>query len=80
MENNEGYGIPDKMIRMVKIMYDDCERSVLDEGEQKSWFKISSGVKQGCIMSGFLFLLDIGYAKNNRRTKKWHQMELHNYS
>lgn len=33
------------------------ERAVMDEGELTGWFRISSGVKQGCVMSGFLFLL-----------------------
>ena len=31
------YSIPDKLIRMVKIMYDDFECSVLEEGEQTRW-------------------------------------------
>ena len=30
----KGYDIPDKLIRMVRIMYDDFECSALDEGEQ----------------------------------------------
>ena len=55
----KAYGIPDKLITMVKIMYDDFECSVLDEGEQTRWFKITTGVKQGCVMSGFLFLLKL---------------------
>ena len=33
----KAYGIPDKLIRMVKIMYEDFECSVLDEGEQTRW-------------------------------------------
>ena len=42
---------------MVKIVYDDFECFLLEEGEQTRWFKISTGVKQGCVMSGVLFLL-----------------------
>ena len=62
----KAYGIPDKLIRMVKIMYEDFECSVLDEGEQTRWFKITTGVKQGCVMSGFLFLLAVDWVM--RRT------------
>ena len=29
----KAYGIPEKLIRMVKIMYEDFECSVLDEGD-----------------------------------------------
>ena len=65
------YGIPDKLIRMVKIMYDDFECSVLEEGEQTRWFKITTGVKQGCVMSGFLFLLTVDWTM--RRTTEGHR-------
>ena len=56
---------------MVKIMYDDFECSVLDEGEQTRWFKITTGVKQGCVMSGFLFLLTVDWTM--RRTTERHR-------
>jgi len=65
------YGIPDKLIIMVKIMYDDFDCSVLEEGEQTRWFKITTGVKQGCVMSGFLFLLTVDWTI--RRTTESHR-------
>ena len=67
----KAYGIPDKLITMVKIMYDDFECSVLDEGEQTRWFKITTGVKQGCVMSDFLFLLTVDWTM--RRTTENHR-------
>ena len=67
----KAYRIPDKLIRMVKIMHDDFECSVLEEGEQIRWFKISTGVKQGCFMSGFLFLLTVDWTM--RRTTERHR-------
>ena len=67
----KAYGIPDKLITMVKIMYDDFECSVLDEGEQTRWFKITTGVKQGCVMSVFLFLLTVDWTM--RRTTENHR-------
>ena len=42
----KAYSIPDKLIRLVKIMYDYFECSVLEEREQTRWFKITTGVKQ----------------------------------
>jgi len=58
MEHCDGlYGMPEKVINVVKSMYEVFERAVMDEGELTGWFRISSGVKQGCVMSGFLFLL-----------------------
>lgn len=34
---------------------------VVDEHETSEWLKIRSGVKQGCSLSGFLFLLVIDW-------------------
>ncbi|KAK7489828.1 hypothetical protein BaRGS_00018850 [Batillaria attramentaria] len=65
------YGIPEKLIRMVKLMYDDFECAVIEEREQTRWFKITTGVKQGCVMSGFLFLLAIDWIM--RQTTERHR-------
>ena len=35
----------------------DFKCSVEDNGETSEWFEVITGVKQGCNMSGFLFLL-----------------------
>jgi hypothetical protein len=35
--------------------------TVLQNGEETEWFQASTRVKQGCIMSGFLFLVIIDY-------------------
>ena len=51
------YGIPEKIVRMVEIFYQDFQCAVVDQGETCEWFDIKTGVKQGCNMSGFLFLL-----------------------
>ena len=51
------YGIPEELIILVKMMYNIFECAVLEEGETTEWFQVQSGVEQGCVMSGFLFLL-----------------------
>ena len=53
----EKYGIPEKMVRMVRAFYEDFQCAVEDQGEICEWFDIKTGVKQGCNMSGFLFLI-----------------------
>ena len=55
------YGIPDKYIRLVQCLYDDSECAVITGSGTSEWFKIKSGVKQGCNMSWFLFLLVIDW-------------------
>ena len=50
-------GIPCKMLRVIKDVCEGFEWAVVDRIETADWFKIKSGVKQGCVMLGFLFLL-----------------------
>ena len=60
----EWYGIPKKLISMVKALYKDFKCAVIDENETSDWFPVMTGVKQGCCMSGFLFLLVIDWVMN----------------
>ena len=42
-------GIPDKYIRPIRCIYDNCEGAILVEGEVTDWFMIGTGVRQGCV-------------------------------
>lgn len=55
------YGIPEKFINMVKAFYDGAKVAVINGERTSEWFEVKSGVKQGCVMSGFLFLLVIDW-------------------
>ena len=46
-----------EIIDIIKQLYKNTEISILNGSIQTDWIKIISGVKQGRIMSGFLFLL-----------------------
>ena len=46
---------------MVLIFYEDSECAVLDEGEESEWFKVKTGVKQGDVMSSFIFLMVVAW-------------------
>ena len=59
------YGIPSKIVSMVKALYDDFECAVVDGQDTTEWFKIQTGVKQGCNMSGLLFLLVVDWVMRN---------------
>ena len=61
----ESYGIPCKIIHMVQMLYEDSECAVLDEGEESEWFKVKTGVKQGDVMSGFIFLIVVDWIMRN---------------
>ena len=46
------YGIPEKIVKMIKLLYEDTECTVSDGGKESTWFKIKTGVKHGCSLSG----------------------------
>ena len=60
------YGIPEKIIKMVRLFYEGFKCAVEDQGERGEWFDVKTGVKQGCNMSGFLFLIVLDWVM--RRT------------
>jgi len=51
------YGNPNKVARMVRVFYEDFNCAVEDQAEACERFNIKTGIKQGCNMSGFLFLI-----------------------
>ena len=70
------YGIPGKMVRAIAAIYSGFECAVVEGNVTSDWFMIKSGVKQGCMMSGFLFLLRLDWVMrkatgDKRRGIRW---------
>ena len=55
------YGIPNKIVNIIKSMYTGGAGSVMFKGKLSPPFEIKTGVKQGCLLSPFLFLLVIDW-------------------
>ena len=66
----KAYGIPLKIINMIKALYKDTKVAVIHNGTKTDWFDIQSGVKQGCVMSGFLFLLVVDWVMHQTTKDK----------
>ena len=69
-------GIPEKIVRMIKLLYEDTECTVSDGCKESAWFKIKTGVKQGCDLLGLLLLLIIDWImkqvqENGRNGIRW---------
>ena len=64
----ESYGIPRKIIHMVQMLYENSECVVLDEGEESEWLNVKTGVKQGDVMSGFIFLTVVDWIMRRNTT------------
>ena len=60
------YGIPEKLTNFGKAFYNNFKCAVIHQGETSEWFDIKTGVKEGCNMSGFLFLMVVNWVM--RRT------------
>ena len=51
------YGIPQHLVTLVEKVYDGTTCRILNEGQLTDSFEIKTGVKQGCLLSPFLFIL-----------------------
>ena len=49
------YGISTKLVRLMKALYHDTQSTVRVEGELTEWFRVNTGIRQGCLMSPMLF-------------------------
>ncbi|CAF1379332.1 unnamed protein product, partial [Didymodactylos carnosus] len=58
----KSYGIPTKIIEIIKSLYEDAESCVkVNEEENTAWFKIKTKVRQRCILSPLLFIITIDW-------------------
>ena len=62
------YGIPSKIISLVKNTYEGTNCRILHEGGLTESFSIKSDVRQGCLLSPFLFLLAVDWIMKETTT------------
>lgn len=59
-------------------MYDGSTTCVIENGKTTDWFKVQTGMRQGCVMSGFLFIIVVdwimGSTNNRKRGIRWKLM------
>ena len=65
------YGIPEKIINLIQNTYRGMSCKVLHAGQLSESFEVKTGVRQGCLLSPFLFLLVIDWImKTTTKGKK----------
>ncbi|CAF3565234.1 unnamed protein product [Rotaria sp. Silwood1] len=55
------YGLSDKMIKMIKLLYEDTRAEVRIDGDFSTSIQMKTGVKQGCLLSPILFNIYIDF-------------------
>ena len=51
------YGVPENIIKMIQVFYVGFQAKVLHEGDMTEAFEMTTGVRQGCLLSPLLFLV-----------------------
>ena len=59
------YGIPDKIIDMLKVQYQGFTCQVLHGGTMTEPIEVKTGVRQGCLLSPLIFLVVLDWVAKN---------------
>ena len=66
------YGIPEKVIRAIAIMYSDTNAKVMFPDGEADFFDILAGVLQGDTLAPYLFVIVIDYIMRTATDGKEH--------
>lgn len=55
------YGVPPKMVNMIKVFYQDFQAQVIHGGSLTEPFVMKTGVRQGCLLSPMLFIVALDW-------------------
>ena len=77
------YGIPEKINSLIRSTYEGMTCKVIHAGQTTDSFMVKPGVRQGCLLSHFAFLLVIDWImtrttenrKNGIQWTPWSQLE-----
>jgi hypothetical protein len=72
----EMYGIPQKYINIIRELYNNSKASVEVNGKLTDFFDVETGVRQGCVLSGLLFIIVVDWImrttiKDNKLGLRW---------
>lgn len=65
----KAYGIPEKVINIIKNLYSISKACILVNGTATKSFTIETGVRQGCVLSGLLFIVIDWIMKKTTKNK-----------
>ena len=62
------YGVPEKIISLIRCTFQDMSCRTAHAGQLSESFEVKTGVRQGCLLSPFLFLLVIDWIMKTTTT------------
>ena len=69
------YGIPEKIISLIRCTFQDMSCRTAHAGQLSESFEVKTGVRQGCLLSSFLFLLVIDWVTKATTTGRNNGMQ-----
>ncbi|VDO85109.1 unnamed protein product [Schistosoma margrebowiei] len=69
------YGVPEKIVNIVQNSYEGLNCEIVHGGQLTNSFEVKTGVKQGCILTPFLFLLVIDWIMKSSKSGGKHGIQ-----
>ncbi|VDP00733.1 unnamed protein product [Schistosoma margrebowiei] len=69
------YGVPQKIVNIIQNSYDGLHCKILHGGQLTKSFEVETGVRQGCLLSPFLFLLVIDWIMKTSTYEGKHRIQ-----
>ncbi|CAH8498299.1 unnamed protein product, partial [Schistosoma bovis] len=69
------YGIPEKIVNIIRNSYDGLQCKVVHGGQLTDAFQVRTGVRQGCLLSPFLFLLVVDWIMKTSTSEEKHGIQ-----
>ena len=64
------YGVPEKIISLIRCTFQDMSCRIAHAGQLSETLEVKTGVRQGCLLSPFLFLLVIDWIMKTTTTSR----------
>ncbi|VDO72770.1 unnamed protein product [Schistosoma margrebowiei] len=69
------YGVPQKIVNIIRNSYDGLHCKIVHGGQLTKSFEVKTGVRQGCLLSPFLFLLVIDWIMKTSTSEEKHGIQ-----
>ncbi|VDP57067.1 unnamed protein product [Schistosoma margrebowiei] len=69
------YGVTEKIVNIIRNSYDGLQCKVVHRGHLTDAFQVRTGVRQGCLLSPFLFLLVVDWIRRTSTSEGKHGIQ-----